>query len=197
MRTITNVYLANLATADLMTLILETTYQLWHYRNSSLLWNEPFYTSFGCFSFMFGYNICYCTSSLLITMVSFDRYMAICHPLMYRHMKLNKQKSYTITVLIWLISLLFAALTMPRFAKLVHVCITWPTDERYNHFPSEVRHCYPLHSFMHGTVSGLIHIVPFFFALISTAINNIRIVQKLRQPRSANNEDPARHQAKR
>ena len=178
MRTITNVYLANLAVADLMTIILETWYQLWHYRRSGLLWNEPFHTSFGCISFTFGYNSFYCASSLLITMVSIDRYIAICHPLKYRYMKLNKQKSYSITVLIWLISLPFGALTIPRFAKLVHVCITWPSDERYNHFPSAVRRCDSLQSFM-VTVSGLIHIVPFFVALINTAINNIRIVQRL------------------
>ena len=129
-------------------------------------------------------------------MVSFDRYMAICQPLKYRTMKLNKQKTFTITALIWIISVPFSLLEVPLFANLVHVCITWPTDERYKHFPSSVRYCYSLHPLME-TVSSFIYIVPFSIALIITAINNIRVIHKLRQPHPGNNKDQARRQIRR
>ena len=53
MRTITNFYLANLATADLMIFTLQTMFHLWSYRNSIVTMTHPFHTSFGCISFFF------------------------------------------------------------------------------------------------------------------------------------------------
>ena len=197
MRTITNFYLANLAAADMMILVIETMFQLWCYRSSIVSWSNPFHTNFGCSLFIFGYSIFYCASIFLITMVSIDRYMAVCQPLQYRSLNLDKQKTYITTALIWIFSVPFGALmNVPNFIKLVHVCIIWPTDERYKHFPSVVRQCDPLHPLME-TVSDLIHVVPFCIALIITGINNVRIIQRLRQPPPGINEDQARRQVKR
>ena len=181
MRTITNFYLANLAAADLMILILETMYQLWSYRSSIVLWNNPFNSSFGCISFIFGYNLFYCASTLLITIVSIDRYIAICRPLKYLYMKLNKKKTYILTALIWIISVLFSALNIPHFVRVVHVCIIWPADRNYVNFPNTGRYCGSLNPFMEK-VAGFNQFFPLFLALITTTVFNIKIIQKLRQP---------------
>ena len=196
MRTITNFYLANLAAADLMILIIETMFQAWCYRSSIVSWNYPFHTSFGCSLFFFGYYVFYSASNFLIAKVSIDRYMAICQPLKYRNLKLKKQKTYITAGLIWILSILFGALNVPSFARLVDVCIEWPTNKRYKHFPSVARRCDPIYPLME-TISGFVSFVPFFIALIITVYNNIRIVQRFKQPAPGNNEDQARRKIKR
>ena len=84
MRTITNFYLVNLAAADLMVLSLQTFTRQWTYLGSKQILTEPFHTSFWeCNLYYFTIHLASLSSILLITIVSFDWYYAICHPLKY------------------------------------------------------------------------------------------------------------------
>ena len=78
MRTITNFYLANLAAADLMVLNLELIYRPWYYVNFNQIQSFLFYHSFGCGIFIFDVHVPSMSSIFLITIVSFDQYVAIC-----------------------------------------------------------------------------------------------------------------------
>ena len=191
MRTITNFYLANLAAADLMILIIQTMYHLWNYIYSFVAGAVPYKTNFGCIASFFVYNVFYCASTLLIAVVSCDRYIAICLPLKYRNMKLNKRKlEKASTALLWIVSIIFSSLAVLKLS-IAHRCITWPTDKRYENFPSVIQACVAPNLFM-DILSTFIYILPFFITLIITTINNIRIIKKLRQPPVGNNEDQAK-----
>ena len=109
MQTLTNFYLANLAVADLGTLVSLGGQYIAQYINSpkfDIGW--AFKDILGCLmTGLFGY-LFYFASVFFLTIVVFDRYMTICFPLKYMVMK---TKSYVarVTCILWIVSLCMAS----------------------------------------------------------------------------------------
>ena len=200
MRTITNFYLANLAAADLMILSLETFTRLRYYLISNQVTTERFHTrtNFGCVMFYFTIHLPAIASILLITLVSFDRYFAICHPLKYRNKKNKKQASCVLTLLAWIISAVLSLFRALASGRLIYICIIWPSHEKYKYFPDTVTRCNPIHHFFREDIlENLVHSAPFIAALITNTIINIRIIQRLRSPPPGENGNQQHQQIKR
>ena len=114
MQTLTNFYLANLAVADLGNLLSLGGGYITQYINSpkfNIGW--AFKGILGCvMTGLFGY-LFYFASVFFLTIVVFDRYMAICFPLKYMVMKTKSYVS-SVTCVLWLVSLCMAS-TALRF----------------------------------------------------------------------------------
>ena len=116
MKTLTNFYLANLAVADLGTLVSLGGQYIAQYINSpkfNIGW--AFKDILSCLmTGLFGY-LFYSASVFFLTIVVFDRYMTICFPLKYMVMK---TKSYVarVTCILWIVSLCIA-LTSSRYTE--------------------------------------------------------------------------------
>ena len=198
MRTITNFYLANLAAADLMFLFLETFYQSWRYLTFKQIVSEAVHKDFGCGMMYFMGHLLTFASILIVTLVSFDRYFAICHPLKYRSKKNKKQVSCILILIAWIISALVCFLRSLASGRLVFECILWPSREKYKYFPDRLRYCKPVHPFFQIEVfEHLVHTAPFSAALITIAIINIKIVQRLTRPPPGENGNQQNQQIKR
>ena len=109
MQTLTNFYLANLAAADLGTLLSLGGQYITLYINSpkfNVGW--AFKEFWGCLLTGFSGYLFYFGSVFFLTIVVFDRYMAICFPLKYMVMK---TKSYVarVTCILWIVSLCMAS----------------------------------------------------------------------------------------
>ena len=109
MQTLTNFYLANLAVADLGTLVSLGGQYIAQYVNSpkfSTGW--AFKEIWGCVLTGLSGYLFYFASVFFLTIVVFDRYMAICFPLKYMVMK---TKSYVarVTCILWMVSLCMAS----------------------------------------------------------------------------------------
>ena len=196
MRTITNFYLANLAAVDLMFLSLQTLHQSWSYR-AVLLLGAPFYKSLGCGIYFFIIHLSSCASVLFITLVSSDRYFAVCHPVWYRNKKSKKQRSCIFTLLMWVFSAAFGVLGTLSFGRLVvDYCILWPSREKYKHFSEAVKNCKPIHP-LFGEVSLKVYLALFITSVIANSIINIKIVQGLTRPPPGENEPQQNQRIKR
>ncbi|XP_072046482.1 growth hormone secretagogue receptor type 1-like [Amphiura filiformis] len=126
MKTATNVYLANLAVADIMFLVLSAVDLLrtWN-SNPGILLHFPYYTTAQCVSFSLLMKLTFYGSVCMVTLVTFERYMAICHPLKHR-MIIGKKYTLKVTVVAWI-----AATTMGSLGSMIHVrsdstCFLWP-----------------------------------------------------------------------
>ena len=198
MRTTTNFYLANLAAADLITLSVVSIIQLWRFVDFKQVVSWPFYTNFGCGFYSFTIHFSSLSSILLITIVSFDRYFAICHPLKYHITKVKKKGSFMITFFAWIISAVLSLFRALAFGKLVHECILWPSHEKYKHFPETIKQCKTIHPFLREDIlEHVVHTVPFITAFVTNTIINIRIVQKLARPPPGENRNQQKYQIKR
>ena len=196
MRTITNFYLVHLAAADLMMLTLDMMFKSWRYIDSIVLWSHPFHTSFGCAMFIFGYYISSSASTLLITLVSFDRYFAICRPITYLKIKKNKRAVGFVVLFLWIVSAVLAVLNTLRFGKLVQVCLIWPSSDKYIMFPNVVGRCDPIRPSF-GDISRVTNAITFAVAFVINVAINIKIFQKLRQKPPGENGNQRNHHTKR
>ena len=105
MQTVTNFYLGNLAAADVALLVTGGLQFIVTGINSPRFTiNYSFRTAAGCIATtLFGYGA-YFASVFLVTIVMFERYMAICHPLKHRMIR-GKGRAVRMSVATWLVSL--------------------------------------------------------------------------------------------
>ena len=113
MRNITNVYLVNLAIADSSLLLVGFI----QYVGDYIICPEydlrfSFYTSFGCAVPNFMIYLCYYASLWTVTLVTMERYLAICHTFWHR-MVSNHTRSVRMVITVWIVSLFFAGFASP------------------------------------------------------------------------------------
>ena len=84
LRTQTYSYLVNLSLFDLMFVISNTSRRIIQYTSSPLRYDNNLAGLTGCVIFGYIDGLCYAGSSTFITLVSFERYLAICYPI-YHH----------------------------------------------------------------------------------------------------------------
>ena len=140
MRTITNFYLSNLAVSDAMLLSNTAFKYIKTYFTQPIDYSlSPFQKGYLCALNGLVVYLCYFASVFLVILVTFERYLAICHPLTHR---LVKGKSWTArtTAAAWFISSVMAC-----FYVDVHetekICIDWPDSDDYNRKPSHLMAC--------------------------------------------------------
>ena len=122
MHTITNIFLVNLAIADVCLLIAKFSKSIGSYSNSPVYDFESFSTSFVCFMHSFLVYLFTYTSLWTLTIVCIERYLAVCHLMWHRHVN-NKERAFCMVGATWFISILFAIPTIPIQWRVKTVCI--------------------------------------------------------------------------
>ena len=74
-------------------------------------------------------RVCFAISIWLITLVSTERFLAICHPIKYRVVKGTKGVSAVIGVLA-VVSVGLACISIPYTLNVAEYCILWPPTEQ-------------------------------------------------------------------
>ncbi|XP_072021931.1 probable G-protein coupled receptor 34 [Amphiura filiformis] len=163
MRTVTNAYLANIAAADLLFVTWScSTYSPPYFLNpvrNNVYWKS----AIGCgVSFGLAY-IGYFASIMLITIVTAERYFAICRPFQHR-MIAGKKHTVRMIVVSWITAVVLSAITLPSWSSIVKICIIWPDAEAYQNFPTLIRQCNSP-SFAVFVFGEIVLTVPFFIIL--------------------------------
>ncbi|XP_038048894.1 kappa-type opioid receptor-like [Patiria miniata] len=141
---VTNFYLSNLAVADLMVLISEATHQQCvALPTQSILDVSYLGNSAQAVLTLLAYtgSVGVISSIAFVTLLSYDRYFAICYPFQHRNLNL-KRRSIRAAVCIWVLSFSmnlivffnrFLAFNVPPIK-----CLVWPTEEKYKHLSGNV-----------------------------------------------------------
>ncbi|XP_012230891.1 tachykinin-like peptides receptor 86C [Linepithema humile] len=143
MRTVTNYFLVNLSVADLMMSLLNCAFNFIFLLNS----NWPFGVVY-CTINNFVAHVTVASSVFTLVVISFDRYMAIMHPL--RH-HMSRKRTVIILILIWGISsalaipcLLYSTTSLRRYSNgttRIACYLLWPDGGYLN---STREYCYNL-----------------------------------------------------
>ncbi len=132
LRTATYMYLINLSIADIMTLLglgipVVTNYHLSPVKGDEI--PALFYIR------QTGSYIFYGASVSFVTLVSFERFLAICYPIRHRIMKGN-QRTIKLIIITWIISSVLAVQIF--FFESTNVCIVWPKLPSTDNFPIQI-----------------------------------------------------------
>ena len=121
MRTITNIFLVNLAIADSSLLVTAFAQYIGSYTNSPVYdLGYAFEDILRCVTPNFLTYLCYYTSLWTVTLVSIERYFAVCHPLWHMYMRSTRRSVYLVLAS-WIISVLFAIPTAATMIQIVCV----------------------------------------------------------------------------
>ncbi|XP_038054505.1 kappa-type opioid receptor-like [Patiria miniata] len=201
MRNVTNFYLTNLAVGDLMVLISFGTHQQFvatttqngldtsYLRNSTQAVTLLIYLFLG--------NLGLISSLALVTLLSYERYFAICCPFQHRNLNL-KRRAIRAAVCIWFLSLCISLVKF--FDRVLNTneqpikCLVWPNEEKYKYLSSNVQ------VFVNGDVTlgqvgnGMFFCV-FMLCLILTVTFNILLIKGLHAPNPTGDQiqGPSKH----
>ena len=140
MRTTTNFYLVNLAISDMFYILGTTSFFTIRYFSSPIRLDSSLFGWAGCYcTYLFGAVFFY-TSMILISLVSLDRYLAICHPL--NHMVI-KTRSRTVKIVVggWCFGVISSVITIFVYLDFHTLCIIWPDLQDFKDFPATIQIC--------------------------------------------------------
>ena len=180
MRTVTNRYLVGLSVADIIFLFAAIGHKLWKYAYSPLRGDDSPVGTFGCVWIYFLSDVAYFASLMFVTLVSIDRYVAVCRP-QERH-SLIKGRSFEIIALCWITSSVLAATLTPGNMDQGVFCLILPDLETYKTWPDTIRFCLPLKHFNWiSSFSTGLQTIPFFITLVLNIYLYVAIIRGLDQ----------------
>ena len=176
LHTIINFYLVVLAIADIGYVLNGFVGYLMLYLTTPVRSDWP--NGYECWiSTSFG-RLCYYISVGVMTIISLDRYIAICHPFEHRALNTKTRAIKLVTVTLAFGVLMSCSSAILGYGKLTSYCIFWPYMKYYDSFPAFVNFCSPI--IAKGRVFyELLIVVPFFLALLVNGYMYCRIVRGL------------------
>ena len=184
MQTFTNIYLANLAVADIL-FILTSTYNIFcGFLISPTIKTWPYFSSAGCTTVTGGIYLSLYSSTFLILLVSTERYLAICRALKHRLMA-SKERTTKLVIQAWIAGTLCTLPVAPHFGKLTKKCVLWPDTEDYSGAQMVLGSCVPAGPFFEY-IPFVLEPIPFVVCFSIISVLYYHIIKKL-QARSQGN----------
>ena len=141
LRTSLNAYLVNLAVCDIMFLLFVNFWYALYTSDVDLKLDVK--SALGCAFYMITTRVWYLGSVELMTIISVERFYAICKPLQHIMMR-GKRRTFKILLAIWFVAVLVALTVVPNNVVFKEACVLWPPMEIYEDLPTIKRLCYPV-----------------------------------------------------
>ncbi|XP_071814443.1 somatostatin receptor type 2-like [Apostichopus japonicus] len=192
MRNNMNIILLNLAVADVLYLFVGTSEKFVNTLSSPVADDKYFFGKIAqCWIIYPLLLVTSFTSLLLVSLLSVERYLAICRPLV--HIKISgRRRTLCYVTLVWLSSSIITASMSPSYNNFIITCIVWPNDIAYENYPAISGLCYSEDNTW-LFVNEIVQTFPFFVALILNVVCIVKIILKLygRLPSSVPTMDDA------
>ncbi|XP_071847096.1 neuromedin U receptor homolog nmur-2-like [Apostichopus japonicus] len=180
MRTPTNCYLVNLAIADVIFLVFAMGEKVWIYKQSPYSGDAVVFGEvFGCVIFPLLSDVSYFASLCFVTLVSFERFIAVCRPQNRNHF----QRPLFIALMCigsWTISTVLSATLIPGNILYEYYCFTLPDVPPYHTYPTEYATCGSRKQMWSIYTNGL-QTLPFIVSLLLNIYLYVMIVKGLNQ----------------
>ena len=138
MHTTTNVYLANLAIADLFYSAYTTIIHLTETSLSPINRDVYFYGAIGCILDPYLRHLGFYASLLFVNVVSYERFLAICHPLQHRAIA-SKRRTASLVLVGWITAVILSIPKSLTVATYTAFCASYP--DGYSHYPNIIGTC--------------------------------------------------------
>ncbi|XP_041453374.1 somatostatin receptor type 5-like [Lytechinus variegatus] len=176
MQTSINCYLLNLAVADIVFLLSGIGEKIWRFRGSPILGDDNPLGQGGCVWVYLVMDTAYFASLCFVSLVSIDRYCAVCRP-RQRYVQC-KPKTTMLTVGSWLTSMCLSSALIPSNTNLTQVCLVHSDSGVFVDWPTRWGICTPTKPWMKAYANGM-QTIPFFSTLIVNVTMFVLIVRGL------------------
>ncbi|XP_072014989.1 orexin/Hypocretin receptor type 1-like [Amphiura filiformis] len=119
----------------------------------------------------------YFASMGLYTLVTLERYYAICIPLKHRAIA-GKRRTLKIIIANTFVSIILGVLVSLKDGRVGSSCVVWPDDEEFNNFPSIIKDCVTIHPDV-VIMGEVLQTAPFFVAMIWNGYMYVVIIYTL------------------
>ena len=174
MRNSLNAYLGNLAVSDIMFLTMACFFYLLLYSTSPILYDMPVRSSFGCVILNIPFYFGHLASMGFITLISVERFYAICQPLRHRTIKTTKRTVLLVSAT-WITTIGTSFLLIPGHSRITHWCVVWPNTEKFHNFPMMYTICSSV-SLKFKVIPELVLTITFILVLFINTVLNLRII---------------------
>ena len=177
MRTSLSAYLACLAVSDVMFLVWSN---IWYAITQSrtdvgLAW--PASSILDCVWLIVSTHIWYFASVGFTTLISVERYLAVCHPL--KHIRIQgKNRNIKILMATWLLALILTSSYIPRYTWFKFVCFIWPQTKDFVSYPYALGICGSMHD-VFNTYEGALMIAVFIISGVGNGVLYFKIIVAL------------------
>ena len=178
MHTITNFYLGNLAISDLMELFLSTIrYLRGFYASRGFVKAENIESSLWCIVDKAVLHVFFFASFGFVTLVSLERFFAVCYPIKYRNTN-SKARAIKYVTFTWILATITTGVITPTWWKVTKFCVVWYAHEG-NESTTVYSYCNaagPAFSKLHALIEGLYCFASFGICVTSyiMVINRMR-----------------------
>ncbi|XP_022095734.1 thyrotropin-releasing hormone receptor-like [Acanthaster planci] len=176
MRNNTNLFLANLAVADIAFIVISVAMYATYF-------SEPVRSNYataqhvGCIGAFVGQYITYYASIGLVTLVTAERYASICRPLRHRSMN-TRRRAIKLIISSWILSFILSGVAMLRYLNLDLKCIIWPDTDRFRGLSVIAGYCLPFAPW--GLLlANLTEAIPFIAAFAANICMYVGIIRRL------------------
>ena len=138
MRNITNFYLCNLAIADLLCLVVIVVIQITRLTRSPIRFVND--SAVLCILKNYIFIASFVASSNLVSLVTLERYIAVCHPLKY-HLVKGWKRTLKLVSLTWIFAAVTSSYCFLYKKGLDNICVIWPDDSYYATYPNTYKIC--------------------------------------------------------
>ena len=183
-------YLVHLAVCDILFLLFINGWYAAALTMSPVNSSYPVNSIFGCAMWTITTHWWYLASLGLITLISMERYFAICQPVTHRNARGKKARSTKQIVATWLCSLLLTLTLIPRYSRFVTNCMLWPDSEDFENLPNTVNDCEPM-SKSADIYASFMEIITLLLTMIINIALFTRIIQTLRSMSGTTSSDYA------
>ena len=180
MRTTINFYLGNLACTDMGFLITTGTLELWSYLVlKPVELGTPQWSNFACSAPYFVYYALYYSSIFLVTIVTAERYFAICHPMIHKRLD-GRGRAIKLVLISWTLSFALALFEADP-ASIESTCLQFPIDSHQPQIAGHLlvlRECNPQCQWC-WQATYITDQIQFMLALFACLVMNVIIVKNL------------------
>ncbi len=180
MKTITNYYFSALATCDIMLLLSGPMVLILAYFKTvgRLFQGLIIKNQLHCILLFSVASMGYCTSLVIISLVSTERFYGLCYPLQHRAIS-GKGRTFKLLFGAFVVGLAFTCINMPSYAKFGSFCVIWPDIERFRDMPTKGNTCSPI-SFKYHIYFQLCDFWMFIVAFLYNSCLYMKIMTVLR-----------------
>ena len=157
MRTTVNAFLGHRCTCDVFFLVSIFCWMTAIVSTSPINGHYPVNSSFGCAFYTVSTRVWYMASIAFTTVITMERYFAICLPIKHRMLKGKGRELYLIAI-IWVVSVVLTATLIPHFVKFSRYCVLFSATHSGTYIV-----CSPINIF--GNAYGV------FFELVSLIVS--------------------------